>query len=360
MMSGITGGDGHSEFDLGLAARAHVRLVDDTAFGRLLPLFDDRDHQLADPYLDAITALNGEELQKVAVELDGAVIALAAVRVRRLPMLGGIALVAGGPVVARSGNDGLAQHQLIASHAIATAYNEQGIRLHFRSPVLPTVEGWMDEPIPGLAPSPVFDPYHTMVLDLSADQEERRRQISSQWRRHLRESERADLTVDYPSVDETWRRMHPLYDEMQDRKHFAPAFPPEFWGDVFETPQASENFRGVVVHKRGRDLAAAIIGGNGAVATYLLGATAHVALPVRAGYLAMWATVGLAKKLGHRFFDLGGVDKAANPGGWQFKHGLRGEELSTPQPTVATPPGPRGKAVEIAELSAIKVRKRRR
>lgn len=342
------------------SSRATARIIDEITFARLLPSFDDRDHQLSVPYLSAITGHNDEQLDHVVVEYRNEVIAVAAVRTRRLPMLGGVAVVAGGPVVAVPNRLDMAKHHQLARYALTSAYAEQGIRLHLRAPVLPSIEGWLDDTESTLQPSPLFDQYHTMVLDLSGSDEQRRAALSPQWRRNLRDSERAELELSQTDIGETWQRLRPMYEEMQDRKHFTTSLSPRFWDDVFAGETADQHFRGVIVHRRGRDVAGVIMGGDAAVATYLLGATTHAALPVRAGYLAMWAAIGLAKRAGHRFVDLGGVDREENPGGWQFKHGLRGRELSTPPPVVANPRGPRGRLIELAERAGSWVRNRRR
>jgi len=81
-------------------------------------------------------------------------------------------------------------------------------------------------------------------------------------------------------------------------------------------------------------------------------------LELFAGYLTLWATIGITARLGHRYLDLGGYDRDRNPGGWQFKHGLGGLDLCTPHPLVAAPGGLRGGVVATAERAA-SLRRRR-
>ena len=338
-----------------------ARIIDEPTFARLVLDYDDRDHQLSQPYLSAMVSHRGEHLDRVIVEVGSEIVALAAVRTRRVPMLGAVAVAAGGPVVGSSGHEHRAINHQLALQALTREYRRRGTRLHVRPPVLPTIEGWMPDSIGSDAsPSPLFDQYHTMVVDLDQTEERRRQAISTQWRRHLRESEAAGLDCLEIGIGETWQQIRPLYLETQKRKKFNAPLPLQFWDQVFRTEQADRHFRGVVVQQRGRSAAGVIIGGDSAVTTFLLGASAHFALPLRAGYLAMWAAIGLAKRAGHRYFDLGGVDREKNPGGWQFKHGLRGRDVSTPRPIVAGPDGARGRVMSLAEKATAAVRSRRR
>ena len=207
----------------------------------------------------------------------------------------------------------------------------------------------MHDTLPGFEASKLFEPYRTFVLDLSVDDATRRAALSGHWRKHLRSAEHAGLQVEHPPAGETWRRMRPLLVEMQGRKDFDSPLPPEFWDDVFAADEAAEHFRGVVIGDGSRDVAAALVGGDGTLATQQLASTSPDGLRVNAGYLSTWSAIQQEAGLGRHFFDLGGVDPDANPGGWQFKHGLSGRDVTAPLPMVAEPTRARSFAISIAE-----------
>lgn len=327
-----------------------VRQVTAEEFQRRRRRFADRDHQSCACYLRAIAALRGETLVHLAVEHQGEVVAIAAAREHLVGRVGGIGVVAGGPLVALPGRDA-AVSWTAALAALSCDGRRRRVHLHLRAPLTAHVDGWYAEPSDH-HPSPLFEPYRTMVLALDGDAGARRAALSGHWRKHLRVAEDAGLAVDRPPVAEAWARMRPLFEEMLRRKQFDNQMPLEFWDDVLGDPQAEGEFHGLVVHDGTRDLTATVVGGSGALATQLLAASSDAALALRAGYLATWVAIDDAATRGHRWFDLGGVDRDANPGGWQFKHGLRGREWCTPAPLTVAPRGVTGRLGEWAERQA--------
>ncbi len=316
--------------------------------------YEDREHQTSVPYLVEIARHRGEDLE--LVELDtGSSSALAAVRIRPLPVVGGgVGVVAGGPLVAVRGSTpadraGWYGH---AVRVLVDVYADRGIRLHVRAPFLSSIEGWFGAPeTPGVAlpDSTLFPAYRSMVLDLRQSVEELRAGLSSQWRRHLRSAERNDLEVVSVGAAEGWQRLRPLFESMHDRKGFDLSLTPDFWSTVLDDPRSADDFDAVIVQRNDVDLAGVILGGSGAVATYVLGGSSSAALEVRAGYLAQFAGVEHARRRGRLYYDLGGVDAVANPGGWQFKNGMRGREIVSPVPFVSGAHGWRGRLAGVAE-----------
>jgi lipid II:glycine glycyltransferase (peptidoglycan interpeptide bridge formation enzyme) len=65
---------------------------------------------------------------------------------------------------------------------------------------------------------------------------------------------------------------------------------------------------------------------------YLLGATSPEALTVKAAYLLQWKAIEEARARGCRWYDLGGIDPAENPGVFHFKEGLGGADVTAAGP----------------------------
>ena len=64
----------------------------------------------------------------------------------------------------------------------------------------------------------------------------------------------------------------------------------------------------------------------GDTAIYLLGATNERARELKAAYFLQWQAMLWLKDRGARWYDLGGIDPEANPGGYHFKSGFGGNE----------------------------------
>jgi hypothetical protein len=335
-----------------------VQPVDAASWPSLVCRYADRDHQAAVAYLERIAADRGEHLELVAVRSSGADVALAAVRLKRPPLVGGgIGLVAGGPLVATPTVPDP------SAPAVVGHYAHRGVRLHVRPPTLAAVEGWFgaaDVPATSGHRSPVFEPYETMVIDLSPGVDVLRQRLSANWRRHLNKAERSNLRIDTPSAADGWRRLRTAYETMVDRKGFDISLTPEFWTAVLDDPRSATDFSSVVVADAdtGQDLAGVVLGGSGDLPVYVLGASVVEGHDRRAGYLAQWAAVVAAAGAGHPHYDLGGVDKVGNPGGWQFKDGMRGRHLIASPPLVFSPRGPRGAALSVLEGSVRRLRSR--
>ena len=81
-----------------------------------------------------------------------------------------------------------------------------------------------------------------------------------------------------------------------------------------------------VCQKDGRPLNSLVITSIGESAIYLLAATGDAGLKERGAYLLQWRAIQWLKERGCRWYDVGGVNPDRNPGVFQFKSGLGGQE----------------------------------
>ena len=80
----------------------------------------------------------------------------------------------------------------------------------------------------------------------------------------------------------------------------------------------------IIAYHEGKPIAGAAIALHGDTAYYVYGATAQVALPLRAGYALQWWIVRWLSDQGVRWYDLGGT--GGDSGLIQFKTGLVGRQ----------------------------------
>ena len=75
-----------------------------------------------------------------------------------------------------------------------------------------------------------------------------------------------------------------------------------------------------------RQISDTILGAIGDTPIYLLGATSDEGLKLKGAYLLQWRAIQWLKERGCRWYDLGGINAAENPGVYEFKSGFGGEE----------------------------------
>ena len=170
--------------------------------------------------------------------------------------------------------------------------------------------------------------YRTIVVDLTPSLEEIRRRLEQKWRNQLNQSERNSLTVIEGTDLTSWKLLETLYCGMMARKRFdttisikefatiQASLPPELKLRVFIAKADGEPVAGI---------ACSLVGDTG---IYLLGATNEKALKLRAANLLQWAAIKRLKQLGLQSYDLGGIDPEANPGGFHFKQGMSGQDVT--------------------------------
>ena len=89
----------------------------------------------------------------------------------------------------------------------------------------------------------------------------------------------------------------------------------------------SKRYRLFVARSRGEAIAVHLASYVGDTSVFLVGAGNEEARRTNASYLLHWRAVEETIRLGLRWYDLGGVDRVANPSGYRFKNGMRGIEV---------------------------------
>lgn len=325
--------------------------------------FRDRDFQHSVAYLAALATDRREVLELWAIEVGDRRAGLAAVRIRHLPLrVGGIGVVAGGPLVASDDQPDPGGAYRLAVAALGRSYARRGVRVHVRPPFLAAVEGWFDAGTGSGRlgePSAILPGYRTAVLDLDRPLDELRAGLSQRWRSRLNRAGRAGVDVAEVAVGEGWSRFETMYTPMRERKRFHSAIGVTVWRSVVRDPRAADEFRLFLARQDGADVAGLLLGGSGAIATYVLGASSAAGRECHAGYAVQWAAVAAAHERGQRGYDLGGIDEVANPGGHQFKRGMRGADLEGPEPFALAGAGIRQSGLRLAERAAVWAQQRR-
>jgi hypothetical protein len=290
------------------------------------------------------------------VEIGGELIALADVRVKSLPVIGGgIAYIRGGPLVRRCDIDeaAAAAHLKLAIQALVDqVVTGRGCILR----ILPTSgDADWNRRQAGILRDRGFEKtgrsrgYRTLLVDLLKPETELRASLDRKWRNKLNGAEKNGLAVTIGTDADLFERFIRLFDALREQKGFTVGLDAAFFGRVSRSAPSAERPVITLVTHDGEDAAGRLDSPLGDVCINLLAASNDVGRSSKAAYLAQWQSLLEAKRRGCLRYDLGGIDPDANPDVYRFKQGVGGVEMTAPGPFELRPSGVRGRFALHAE-----------
>ncbi len=302
--------------------------IDDSQADQLIGEFADASWRQCPAYARTAAAQIGAVSEYVKITQDGALVALANVRVKKLPVVGtGIAFVSHGPMVMRRGYEFDSVVFCEVLRKLSEYYSETR-KLCLRIEPHVYADDLRDTVKTGFADAgfarQAGNGYQTFMIDLAPDLDVLRKNLNGKWRTDLNRGERGDLRITRSSDAEDFDRFAPLLEQLADKKGFSAPQDTEFFKNVAAQAAVSDN---ITVHLAwdGDELVGGHIGSyTGDTAVYLLGATTYKGRDLRASHVLQWAVIGHAKSLGMGRYDLGGVDEKSNPAVHRFKKRMGG------------------------------------
>lgn len=293
--------------------------------------FRDLTFEQSSSYARAAAARVDAGVEYFLVTSAGEPVAAASVRLKCVPGLRrGIAWVPSGPLIYPLNGSALTHEQILAALELLRGEicDKRGHILRLR----PAGIAGEDRPVfleaakvCGFVPTERAASYRSSAIDLTQDCDALMTQLNGKWRTDLRYALKSNLTLEIGKPKELAARFLKLYEEVQDAKGFRPNIPPEFH---FPLNGPDYSLEILIASKDGADLAGIVVGTAGQTSTYLFGATGARGRPLRAGYFLTWAGVQNSKAKGSRWYDLGGVDKEANPEVTRFKMRMNGQPIA--------------------------------
>jgi lipid II:glycine glycyltransferase (peptidoglycan interpeptide bridge formation enzyme) len=269
------------------------------------------------------------EVSRLIVRRDDAVIGLAQARIKRLPVIGaGVAHVLFGPLWRRP--DAMPADLQVVLEAVRDEYaTRRGLNLQI-VPNLPEADMPGDAAdtfaAAGFERDPLVESYRTFRLDLTPPLEELRKGLAQKWRNGLNQAERNRASVVASSDPSAMAAFESLYVEMKARKAFETDVSIELFRTLQDTLPAAERPLVLLATVDDQPVAGHVSSTLGDTSLYLLGASNETGRTHKAAYLLQWQAIVRARELGKRWYDLGGIDPAANPGSHHFKAGVGGQE----------------------------------
>lgn len=338
-------------------ARGDAELVplDRVAWEEVVRDFLDYSYRQSWAYGVQLAGRRGAATEHVAIRCGGETIAVADVRIKRLPVVGGgLAFVSGGPLVRRAAGAGdeLERFDLAVEALRREFVQRRGLTLRVMAPL--GIEEHNAElaerlRVAGFVPSRHSLPYRTVLLDVTRPLDDIRADLHKHWRRQLNTAGRRELEMTFGTEPERFEHVARMSDALRVRKGYELDLDARFYAAVQQGLEERDRLVVGLVRKNGVPVAGNITAIHGDTAVYLVGASTEDGLDDRAGYLMHWRTIELVRERGLRWYDLGGIDPIANPGVTSFKLRTNGLDVTAAGPLERAPRGPRGRLTAWAE-----------
>jgi lipid II:glycine glycyltransferase (peptidoglycan interpeptide bridge formation enzyme) len=269
----------------------------------------------------------GEALAEMGVRIIRAslyrqktLIGVAQVQVRKLLGFLTVAHIMRGPVWS---SDGVSDVQKCASlEAMRASLPVKGLHAFVVFP-----EGATDAGLKGAGYKRIMGGYHTVLLDLTPDEDVLAKGLHGKWRNRLKASEKAEMTITPMSkrpdkyawlLDKEGDQQKLLRYRSKDAaitRHYQSVLGK---GSIlaFEAKEGAERIGGMLFLRHGDD------------ATYHIGWASDKGKDLNVHNRLLWHAIKALKKAGVRTLDLGGVNTDYNPGIARFKIGTGGKVLS--------------------------------
>ena len=118
-----------------------------------------------------------------------------------------------------------------------------------------------------------------------------------------------------------------MYNQMMTRKKFKENVDPYKMGKMNEALDDEYKMKIFVAYKDKFPVASIIGSAIGNTGIYILGASNEIGMKNKASYLLHWEMIKWLKQRGCQRYDLGGINKDDNPGGYHFKSGITDQEV---------------------------------
>jgi lipid II:glycine glycyltransferase (peptidoglycan interpeptide bridge formation enzyme) len=269
-------------------------------------------------------------LSHLVIRRNGQVLAAAQLRIARMPLIpSGVAYLRWGPMCQI--NRGLLNPAVVVA-MISRLREEYAKRRGLALYVIPNAFAGSDRAAvfqnalagSGLHSEPALGHYRTVVVDLEPAEEDLRKRLDKKWRNQLNGSEKNGLVLEMSDGPEAYREFLRLYEAMRARKQFDTSVDVNQFARIHELLSGLARTQVFLARKDGEAIGALVCSLMGDTAIYLLGATNEKAMELKAANFLQWRVMLWLKERGARWYDLGGIDPEANPGGYHFKSGLGG------------------------------------
>lgn len=282
------------------------------------------------------------QLSHLVLHREGEILAAAQLRIVKIPILpAGIAYLRWGPLCHRKDAATNSAYALQMLERLQDEYcNRRGLILQVIPNAFPESArgaGYGDAiNRAGLRMDCSIQSYRTVMVDLTPSIDCIRKRLDQKWRNQLNGSEKHGLELEVTDSQDGYHEFEIIYQFMLARKQFESTVNVAEFGRIQQQLPPSQKMMVFLARKDGEAVGALVCSLLGDTAIYLLGATTDRGRELKASYFLHWQAMLWLKSHGARGYDLGGIDPAANPGGYHFKSGFGGIDVTQLSPVIAS------------------------
>lgn len=304
-----------------------ARRQDWDAFCAAAPFASYQQHYAYGGVLEAM----GVRLHRAQLFHDGRWIGAAQIQFRTFFSLFTVALVLRGPVWSPQGVDDAARAAAIEAmrKALPVAGLYGLIIAPEDSPDRPKDGGHGEDGLGAAGYKRIMSGHHTVMLDLTQDEENLRGGLNGKWRNRLKAAEKSDITLS-PLGKRPDKYAWLIEKDEQQQKTSGYQAMPSIMVRHYHEMAGKGAVVGYAAKKGAETLGGVLFLRHGDCATYHIGWASEAGKAANVHNLLLWTAMRGLKKAGVKTLDLGGVDTDANPGIARFKIGTGGRVASLP------------------------------
>lgn len=296
----------------------------------LLRLFDDATIIQAWDFPE--TVCPGQQVSRLVLRRGGEVVALAQARIVAAPLIPrGIVYVAWGPLWRRKGT---VPSPEVFDAVLSALQNEFVERRKLLLRISPNIVG---SEFPesrriladrGFSKVPQAGDYRTIMIDISVPLAEVRKQLERTRRQHLANAERNALEIRQGTALDYYEEFKAVYRAHLNRKGLLTDVDIDRWEKLQEALPDSEKPQIFIACEKGETVGAFVVSCLGGSSFPIAVAATEAGLKAYASPLLYWRALEWLKETGCSTYDLGGIDPVGNPGGYHFKKGFGGKDVT--------------------------------
>lgn len=167
--------------------------------------------------------------------------------------------------------------------------------------------------------------YATLLLDISPELHDLRKNFAQKWRNQLNKAEKNGLVVEEGTDARLYDVFISLLKEMYDRKNFPVGLDYSEFREIQRNLPESQKMKIMVCWSQNEPVCATICSALGKKGLYLFGATGNRGMNLNGSNLLQWRMIQWLREQGCSLYDLGGINPKINPHVYHFKKGVAGK-----------------------------------
>jgi len=168
----------------------------------------------------------------------------------------------------------------------------------------------------------------TIILDIRPELNTIKNNFKRKWRANLKKAEKNNIEIIEGYGNDLFERFFSIYQEMHKLKNFKENIDVKSFAEMQHELPDKYKMRVFLARHNGKPAAALVGTAIGKTGICLLAASNKLGREVRASFKLHLRMIKWLKEMGCDYYDVGGIDKEKNPGGYRFKSGMNGKEVT--------------------------------